>query len=185
MGRNWEDFGPRPPWGCWVAGGWPRGRASVPRHRRACIAGAARTSHVTPASGERSNPHPQQQQGRPHLRASGAPRQVEQADHPPHAQLAAPLHVRAHIAHRARTAGVARRRPWNSRFREAKQEEPTSATTGTSATCVVRLACAACMRGAACAAARRPPRRAARVCVSVGYSRRITKHSFWCLVITA
>ena len=86
---------------------------------------------------------------------------------PPHAQLAAPLHVRAHIAHRARTAGVARRRPWNSRFREAKQEEPTSATTGTSATCVARLACAACMRGAACAAARRPPRRAARVCVSV------------------
>ena len=72
-----------------------------------------------------------------------------------HAQLAALLHARAHIPHRARTAGVARRRPWNSRVREAKQEEPTSATTGTSATCVARLACAACMRGAACAAARR------------------------------
>ena len=82
--------------------------------------------------------------------AAGAPRQAEQADHPPHTQLAAPLHARAHIAHRARTAGVARRRPWNSRVRETKQEEPISATTGTSATCVVRLACAACMRGAAC-----------------------------------
>ena len=30
MGRNWGDFGPRPPWGGWVAGGWPQGRASVP-----------------------------------------------------------------------------------------------------------------------------------------------------------
>ena len=89
---------------------------------------------------------------------AGAPRQATEASGPTpsgHAQLAALLHARAHIPHRARTAGVARRRPWNSRVREAKQQEPTSATTGTSAACVVRLACAACMRGAACAAARR------------------------------
>ena len=28
--RNWENFGPRSPWGGWVTGGWPRGRTSVP-----------------------------------------------------------------------------------------------------------------------------------------------------------
>ena len=59
----------------------------MPRHRRACIAGAARTSRVTPASGERKserkNPHPQQQQGRPHLRADVRARDVAVATTPP------------------------------------------------------------------------------------------------------
>ena len=44
-----------------------------------------------------------------------------------HAQLAALFHARAHILH------LRRRRPCNSRVRGAKQQEPTSATSGTSA----------------------------------------------------
>ena len=141
--RYWEDFGPRPPWGGWVAGGRPRGRASMPggdfwwlgwprgdlggrspvlppvgrvKNARKTTAGASgqadrrskrtnpqlraacgaaskqararmliaarasreprATSRVIPASGERRNPHPEQQQGRPLLRADVRTRDV-------------------------------------------------------------------------------------------------------------
>ena len=162
MGR----FRPQAPWGGWVTGRWPKGRVLVSGWASRCLSGL-----VGDLGGRYVVSHPSGRVENARKTTAGAPRQVTEASGPTpsgHAQLAALLHARAHIPHRARTAGVARRRPWNSRVREAKQEESTSAATGTSATCAVRLACAACMRGAAaCAAATRPHRRAARVCVSV------------------
>ena len=56
-------------------------RGAAPKRARTPIAARASrepraTSRATPASGERRNPHPQQQQGRPHLRADVRTRDV-------------------------------------------------------------------------------------------------------------
>ena len=61
-----------------------------------------------------------------------------------HAQLAARLHARAHPTPRAHRGSRAPPPVELPRPRR-KQQEPTSATTGTSAACVVRLACVRCV----------------------------------------
>ena len=77
-GRNWRVLSPSP------LGDEPPVTYGARRHREARVrtpaARASRvpraTSRVIPATGKRSNPPPQQQQGRPHLRAQVRTRDV-------------------------------------------------------------------------------------------------------------
>ena len=140
----------------------------MPRHRRACIAGAARTSRVTPASGERSgaSPHPQQQQGRPHLRADVRARDVAVAMTPP------PLAARARPSDRP-TSHAQR-----ARMRSGKEAGGPPVPPATSRACVLR---AACVRTCARERGPRGPMGHAAVGTAAVVAVRVPVRAVWCL----